>query len=181
MSFIVIFKPAVLLLAPLLIFTSPRSEVKVIFDLIASNSAWVTVAPGAVISLSITWFPTCGSYFVAWVKILNLIRVGFTPSDWLFNSFPEASVALAKREYSTLSLHGVVPLLYLLTVPVSIISLGAPNSLLFSLGASLYVNPGKPNPLAVFPFFSVNLDSTNLFELSVTVPIVKCVSSVGVT
>ena len=151
---------------------------KVIFDLIASNSVGVTVAPGAVISLSITWFPTCGSYFVAWVKTLKVTAVGC--SRVLDIELFEASVAFTLRVYSSSSTHRVVPVLYSLTFPVTMISLGAATSTLLARSTPLCVNPGKPKPLAL-PFVSLNIASTSLFELSVTAPILRFVSSVGVT
>ena len=110
---------------------------KVIFDLIASNSAWVTVAPEAVISLSITWFPTCGSYFVACVKTFNLTRVGFeTFSVWSLISLSAASFATTKRVISTLSVQAELPLRSG-SLPETMISLGASTSPLFVLVTSL--------------------------------------------
>ena len=87
-----ISKPVVLLLAALLIFTVPRSAVKVIAFLIVVNSSAVTFAPWAVTSLFNSCVPTVGVYFAACVKILNLISFGFA---WVpCNSFVAASLAL---------------------------------------------------------------------------------------
>ena len=60
------------------------------------------------------------------------------------------------------------------------ISLGAAISTLLARSTPLCVNPGKPKPLAL-PSVPLNIASTNLFELSVTAPILRFVSSVGVT
>ena len=89
-SFISIFKP----LVELSTLTGPRVEAKVIFDFIESKSDWLIFAPGAVISTLIGWVETCGSYFVAWVRILNLTLVGFVPSNIFLSSFVEPSFAI---------------------------------------------------------------------------------------
>ena len=89
-SFIVIFK----FLVVLSIFTGPRVDVNVRFDFIEAKSSGVILAFVAATSTFTGWAVICGSYFVAWVRILNLTLVGFVPSDIFLSSFVEASFAI---------------------------------------------------------------------------------------
>ena len=76
--------------------------------------------------------------------------------------------------------HGVLPF-NLETVPVIVTGLGASCSVLFARITSLFVTPEPSPKLKSLLFESEILTSNNLPELSVTLPIVISVLSVGVT
>ena len=172
-----ISKPVVLLLAALLIFTVPRSAVKVIAFLIVLNSSEVTFAPWAVTSLFNSCVPTVGVYFSACVKILNVTWFEF---PWVSIPFVAASWAWTKRVSTSPLFHGVLPF-NLETVPVIVTGLGASCSVLSARITSLFVTPEPSPKLKSLLFESEILTSNNFPELSVTLPIVISVLSVGVT
>ena len=149
------------------------------FDFIESKSDWLIFAFVAATSTFTGWAEICGSYFVAWVRTLKTTFVGC--SGVFLISFVAASLAYIPRVNSSVSAHGVVPVLYSPTFPVTRMFLGASTSTLSVRGTPLWVNPGNPNPLDVLPFVSLNIACTNFPELSVTTPILRSVSSVGVT